>query len=53
MDWNNPYMTLDPKYMESSWWMLKRTNEQDLLEDFSVTELRKFFKVKNPEAFVQ
>ncbi|WP_305556733.1 isoleucine--tRNA ligase [Methanobrevibacter sp. V74] len=31
MDWNNPYMTLDPKYMESSWWMLKRANEQDLL----------------------
>ena len=31
MDWDDPYMTLDPKYMESSWWMLKRANEQDLL----------------------
>ena len=31
MDWENPYMTLDPKYMESSWWTLKRANEQDLL----------------------
>ena len=31
MDWEDPYMTLDPKYMESSWWMLKRANEQDLL----------------------
>ena len=31
MDWDDPYMTLDPKYMESSWWMLKRANEQNLL----------------------
>ncbi len=31
MDWENPYMTLDPKYMESSWWTLKRAHEQDLL----------------------
>ena len=31
MDWDDPYMTLDPMYMESSWWTLKRANEQDLL----------------------
>jgi isoleucyl-tRNA synthetase len=31
MDWDEPYMTLDPKYMESSWWTLKRANEQNLL----------------------
>ena len=31
MDWDDPYMTLDPKYMESSWWTLKRANEQNLL----------------------
>ena len=31
MDWNKPYMTLDPKYMESSWWTLKRANEENLL----------------------
>ena len=31
MDWDKPYMTLDPKYMESSWWTLKRAHEQDLL----------------------
>lgn len=31
MDWNNPYMTLDPQYMESAWWTLKRANEQNLL----------------------
>ena len=22
MDWDDPYMTLDPKYMESSWWTI-------------------------------
>ncbi|WP_042707186.1 isoleucine--tRNA ligase [Methanobrevibacter wolinii] len=31
MDWDNPYMTLDPNYMESAWWTLKRANEQNLL----------------------
>ena len=31
MDWDDPYMTLDPKYMESSWWTLKKANEKDLL----------------------
>ena len=31
MDWEDPYMTLDPKYMESAWWTLKKANEKDLL----------------------
>lgn len=31
MDWEDPYMTLDPKYMESSWWTLKKANEKNLL----------------------
>lgn len=31
MNWEDPYMTLDPKYMESAWWTLKRANEKDLL----------------------
>jgi len=31
MDWDNPYMTLDPKYMESSWWTLKRAHDKNLL----------------------
>lgn len=31
MDWNAPYMTLDPKYMESCWWTIKRANEKNLL----------------------
>lgn len=31
MDWKEPYMTLDPKYMESSWWTLKKAHEKDLL----------------------
>lgn len=31
MDWDNPYITLDPKYMESAWWTLKKTHERNLL----------------------
>ena len=31
MDWDNPYMTLDPKYMESAWWTLKKSHEKNLL----------------------
>lgn len=31
MDWNSPYITMDPKYMESCWWTLKRAHEKDLL----------------------
>lgn len=31
MDWDNPYMTLDPKYMESAWWTLKKANDKGLL----------------------
>jgi len=31
MDWDNPYVTFDPKYMESCWWTLKRAHEKDLL----------------------
>jgi isoleucyl-tRNA synthetase len=31
MDWDNPYVTFDPKYMESCWWTLKKANEKDLL----------------------
>ncbi len=31
MDWDNPYVTFDTKYMESCWWTLKRAHEKDLL----------------------
>jgi isoleucyl-tRNA synthetase len=31
MDWDNPYITLDTKYMESCWWTLKRAHEKKLL----------------------
>ena len=31
MDWDNPYVTFDTKYMESSWWTLKKAYEKDLL----------------------
>jgi len=31
MDWDNPYVTFDTKYMESCWWTLKKADEKDLL----------------------
>lgn len=31
MDWKDAYVTLDPKYMESCWWTLKKAYEKDLL----------------------
>ncbi|MGZ7048590.1 MAG: isoleucine--tRNA ligase [Methanobacterium sp.] len=31
MDWDNPYITFDAKYMESCWWTLKKAHEKDLL----------------------
>ncbi|BBL62237.1 isoleucine--tRNA ligase [Methanobrevibacter arboriphilus] len=31
MDWDDPYVTFDPKYMESCWWTLKKAHEKDLL----------------------
>jgi len=31
MDWEDPYLTFDTRYMESCWWTLKRAHEKDLL----------------------
>lgn len=31
MDWDDPYVTFDTKYMESCWWTLKKSHEKDLL----------------------
>ena len=31
MDWDDPYVTFDTKYMESCWWTLKRAHEKNLL----------------------
>ena len=31
MDWKDPYITFDTRYMESCWWTLKRAHEKDLL----------------------
>lgn len=33
MDWDNPYQTLKPEYIESAWWTLSRAYERGLLED--------------------
>ncbi|MEM2185728.1 MAG: isoleucine--tRNA ligase [Thermofilaceae archaeon] len=30
--WEKPYMTLDPEYIQSAWWLVKRAEEQGLLE---------------------
>ena len=32
MDWNNPYYTLKPEYIESGWWLIKKVHEQGLLK---------------------
>jgi len=32
LDWGNPYLTLRPEYIESAWWLVKRAEEQGLLE---------------------
>ncbi|KZX11606.1 isoleucine--tRNA ligase [Methanobrevibacter curvatus] len=31
MDWNKPYITIDPKYIESAWWTLKKASQKNLL----------------------
>lgn len=31
MDWDDPYVTFDTKYMESCWWTLKKAHEKELL----------------------
>ncbi len=31
MDWEKPYMTLNPSYIESAWWTLKRAYDRDML----------------------
>jgi isoleucyl-tRNA synthetase len=37
LDWDDPYMTLDRKYMESVWFGIKRAHDKDLLyEDLKV-----------------
>jgi len=32
MDWDNPYKTVDPSYMEAAWWAFDRVHERDLVE---------------------
>ncbi|VUT23795.1 MAG: Isoleucine--tRNA ligase [Candidatus Methanolliviera sp. GoM_oil] len=33
MDWENPYVSIDPGYMESAWWTLKEAYKRDLLKE--------------------
>jgi isoleucyl-tRNA synthetase len=32
LDFDNPYQTIDPGYIESAWWAVKRADERGLLE---------------------
>ncbi|MFC6825480.1 isoleucine--tRNA ligase [Halopelagius fulvigenes] len=32
MDWENPYQTLSPEYMEAAWWAFRQVNERGLVE---------------------
>ncbi len=32
MDWENPYRTIEPDYMESEWWTFKRAWEKGLID---------------------
>ncbi|HSV42152.1 MAG TPA: isoleucine--tRNA ligase, partial [Methanomassiliicoccales archaeon] len=31
MDWDNPYLTISPSYIEAAWWTLKRAYDKGLL----------------------
>ncbi|MFB6107508.1 MAG: isoleucine--tRNA ligase [Haloplanus sp.] len=32
MDWENPYKTISPEYMEATWWAFQRVHENGLVE---------------------
>ncbi|ELZ34202.1 isoleucyl-tRNA ligase [Halogeometricum pallidum JCM 14848] len=32
MDWENPYETISPEYMEAAWWAFQQVAERDLVE---------------------
>ena len=32
MDWDDPYKTVDPEYMEAAWWGLSEANDRGLVE---------------------
>ncbi|MDR5656058.1 isoleucine--tRNA ligase [Halodesulfurarchaeum sp. HSR-GB] len=32
MDWENPYKTVNPEYMESAWWAFEQAHERGLVE---------------------
>ncbi|MFB6133232.1 MAG: isoleucine--tRNA ligase, partial [Halanaeroarchaeum sp.] len=32
MDWDDPYRTVDPEYMEAAWWGFQRAHERGLVE---------------------
>ncbi len=32
MDWDDPYKTVDPEYMEAAWWGFSKAHDRDLVE---------------------
>lgn len=32
MDWDKPYLTLTPEYVQAAWWLVKKADERGLLE---------------------
>jgi len=32
LDWEDPYMTIKPEYIEAAWWTIKRAHERNLLD---------------------
>ncbi|MDY6958496.1 MAG: isoleucine--tRNA ligase, partial [Halobacteriota archaeon] len=32
LDWEDPYMTIKPEYIEAAWWTIKRAHEKNLLD---------------------
>jgi isoleucyl-tRNA synthetase len=32
MDWDDPYKTVDPEYMEAAWWGFQQAHDRDLVE---------------------
>ncbi|QKY19529.1 isoleucine--tRNA ligase [Halolamina sp. CBA1230] len=66
MDWDDPYQTISPEYMESAWWAFSRAHDNDLVEQGkrSITQCPRcetaiakneveYHQVEDPSIYVQ
>ena len=66
MDWENPYRTVDPEYMEAAWWGFAQAHERNLVEqgERSITQCPRcetaiaknevaFEEVRDPSIYVK